>query len=94
MLTIWHHICQYNFRLGCHPFCAPAQLANANAVQASERTWESQIDGALWTQQALPYQANCLWWTNECYQALDSAGRARVDTLITGTGVETVLFQS
>ncbi len=35
-----------------------------------------------------------LWWTNECYQALDSAGRARVDTLITGTGVETVLLQS
>ncbi len=73
---------------------APAQLANAKAVQAGEKTWESQIDGALWTQQTFPYQAKCLRWTNERYQALDPADRARVDTLIAGTGVETMLFQS
>jgi glutathione S-transferase len=73
---------------------APAQLANAKAVQAGEKTWESQIDGVLWTQQTFPYQAKCLRWTNERYQALDPADRARVDTLIAGTGVETMLFQS
>ena len=26
---------------------APAQIANANAVQAGEKTWEAEIDGAL-----------------------------------------------
>ena len=32
----------------------PAQLANAKAVQAGEKTWETQIGGALWTQPTFP----------------------------------------
>ncbi len=70
---------------------APAQLANARAVQAGEETWESEIDGARWTQQTFPYQAKCLMWTNERYRALSDADRAIVDTLLQGTGVETML---
>lgn len=70
---------------------APAQLANARAVQAGDKTWESEIDGALWTQQTFPYQAKCLQWTNERYRALDNADRARVDALLQGTGVEAML---
>ena len=73
---------------------APAQLANARAVQAGEKTWEAQIDGALWTQQTFPYQAKCLKWTNERYQALSAGDRARVDGLLQGTGVETMLTDS
>lgn len=70
---------------------APAQLANARALQAGEKTWECEIDGAAWTQQTFPYQAKCLRWTREQYQALGPADRARVDVLIEGTGVETML---
>ena len=70
---------------------APAQLANARAVQAGEKTWECEIDGAPWTQQTFPYQAKCLKWTNERYHALDGADRTRVDALLDGTGVETML---
>lgn len=70
---------------------APAQLANAAAVQAGEENWECQIDGATWTQPTFPYQAKCLRWTNERYQALSEADRARVDGLIRGTGVEAML---
>ena len=70
---------------------APAQLANARAVQAGEKTWETQIDGAAWTQRTFPYQAKCLQWTNERYRALSEADRASVDTLLQGTGVETML---
>ena len=69
----------------------PAQLANAKAVAAGEKTWESEIDGADWTQQTFPYQAKCLRWTNEHYQALDAQDRARVDTLLAGTGVDAML---
>jgi glutathione S-transferase len=72
----------------------PAQLANVKAVQAGEKTWECQIDGALWTQRTFPYQAKCLRWTNERYQALTASERASVDALIAGTGVESMLFQS
>lgn len=70
---------------------APAQLANARAVQAGEKTWESEIDDAPWTQQTFPYQAKCLQWTNERYRALGDDHRARVDALLQGTGVEKML---
>ena len=70
---------------------APAQPANARAVQADEKSWECEIDGASWTQQTFPYQAKCLQWTNERYRALTDAELARVDTLLQGTGVETML---
>ena len=70
---------------------APAQLANARAVAAGEKTWESEIDGAPWTQQTFPYQAKCLKWTNEHYRALSDEDRGRVDALLKGTGVEAML---
>ncbi|MCR9106244.1 MAG: glutathione S-transferase [Gammaproteobacteria bacterium] len=69
----------------------PAQLANAEAVQAGEKHWECEIDGATWTQQTFPYQAKCLQWTNEQYAALQGDARARVDALLEGTGVERML---
>lgn len=71
---------------------APAQLANAEAVQAGKKTWECEIDGANWTQQSFPYQAKCLKWTNDRYQALSADDRAQVDALLKGTGVEAMLF--
>jgi glutathione S-transferase len=72
----------------------PAQLANAKAVQAGEKTWEAEIDGAPWTQQTFPYQAKCLRWTNERYQALSAEDRSRVDAVLAGTGVEAMLSAS
>lgn len=66
----------------------PALLANAKSVEAGEKTWESEIDGAPWTQQTFPYQAKCLRWINEHYSALVSSDRARVDTVLAGTGCE------
>ncbi len=70
---------------------APAQLANAQAVAAGDKTWESVIDDAAWTQQTFPYQAKCLKWTNDMYQALTQNDRGRVDSILEGTGVETML---
>ena len=70
----------------------PAQLANAKAVQAGEKTWETQIDGALWTQPTFPYQAKCLQWLNEQYQALSADDRSRVDRILEGTGCEALLY--
>ena len=73
---------------------APAQLANARAVRAGEKTWESEIDGVRWTQQTFPYQAKCLQWTNERYRALGDADRTRVDALLQNTGVERMLSRA
>ena len=71
---------------------APAQLANAQAVAAGDKTWTAEIDGAVWTQQTFPYQARCLRWTNEYYRTLSDADRATVDSLLEGTDVETMLL--
>ncbi|MEM1113318.1 MAG: glutathione S-transferase N-terminal domain-containing protein [Pseudomonadota bacterium] len=70
---------------------APAQLANARAVEAGDKSWESEIDGAAWVQQTFPYQAKCLRWTRERYAALGDSDRARVDRVLEGTGVEAML---
>jgi len=70
---------------------APAMLANAKAVEAGEKTWKTEIDGAPWTQQTFPYQAKCLRWINEQYRALGDSDRARVDALLAGTGCETLV---
>ncbi|MEM6581492.1 MAG: glutathione S-transferase N-terminal domain-containing protein [Pseudomonadota bacterium] len=72
----------------------PAQLANARAYSAGEKTWECEIDDAPWTQQTFPYQAKCLQWTREQYHALTSEDKSRVDTLIAGTGIEAMLTPS
>jgi glutathione S-transferase len=69
----------------------PALLANAQAVAAGEKSWETQIDGARWTQQTFPYQAKCLRWIREHYQALTAGDRARVDTVLAGSGCEALL---
>ncbi|MEM8499335.1 MAG: glutathione S-transferase family protein [Pseudomonadota bacterium] len=69
----------------------PAQLANAEAVRAGEKNWQTQIDGALWTQRTFPYQAKCLQWTNERYRALSENDRGRVDAMLQDTGVEAML---
>ena len=70
---------------------APAQLVNARAVEAGQKTWETEIDGAPWTQRTFPYQAKCLKWTRERYQALGDSDRERVDALLEGTGCEVML---
>jgi glutathione S-transferase len=69
----------------------PAQLANAQAVMAQEKTWECEIDGARWHQRTFPYQAKCLQWTRDQYGKLSAADQARVDALISDTGIEPML---
>ncbi len=70
----------------------PALLANAKSVAAREKTWESEIDGARWTQQTFPYQAKCLRWINEQYLALSAADRGRVNAVLAGTGCDALLI--
>ncbi len=70
---------------------APAMLANAAALARDEKSWEAEIDGALWTQKTFPYQAKCLRWLHEQYAALDDAAGERVDALLAGTGCEALL---
>ncbi len=71
---------------------APLLIANAQGVMSGATEVETVIDGRKWIQQPFPYQAKCLNWLRQDYQALDDANRAIVDKALTGTGCE-VLFQ-
>ena len=70
----------------------PALLANANAIAAGEASWETEIDGALWTQQSFPYQAKCLQWIRQEFSQLSPADQQRVQMLLSGTGCEALLI--
>ena len=70
----------------------PTLLANAKALQAGEKSWQIELDGARWTQQTFPYQAKCLRWINEQYSALADNDRRRVDAILAGTGCEAVIL--
>ena len=67
---------------------APFLLANAEAVMAGETQFETEIDSRVWTQPSFPYQAKCLKWLREGYDALSGNERGSVDALIAGTGCE------
>jgi glutathione S-transferase len=69
----------------------PALLANAEALQTGEKQWQAEIDGVTWTQQTFPYQGKCLQWINQQYQALSNADKQKVDSVLSGTGCETLL---
>lgn len=70
---------------------APLLVANARAVAAGERQFSATVDGMPWTQQTFPYQAKCLTWLREEYQALSREDRERFNSSIAGSGCE-VLF--
>ncbi len=71
----------------------PALLANAQALQAGEQTWEAVIDGGRWTQKTFPYQVKCLQWINGEYAALSAADRIAVDSILDGTGCEALITE-
>lgn len=70
---------------------APVMLANAKAVLAGEKTFETTVDGAPWTQPTFKYQAKSLGWVREAYFDLKSADLKQVDRILAGTGCEALL---
>ena len=72
----------------------PAMLRNAAAIAAGESEWETEIDGTTWSQKTFPYQAKCLRWLNQQYDALDVDSRTRVDAALKGTGCERLIFRN
>jgi glutathione S-transferase len=70
----------------------PALLANAKAIQSGNSQMETTIDGRQWVQPAFPYQAKCLQWINQEYQALSNPDREQVDKILAGTGCEALIL--
>ena len=71
----------------------PVMLANAKAVKAGEKTFETRVDGAVWTQPTFKYQAKTLGWLGEAYFDLKPKDQNQVDEILRGTGCE-ALFET
>jgi len=71
----------------------PVMLANAKAVIAGEKTFETSVDGAQWTQPTFKYQAKTLGWIREAYFDLKLKDQKQVDEILKGTGCE-ALFET
>ena len=66
---------------------APYLLGNARAVTEKTEKLEMTLDGKPWVQNPFAYQAKCLQWLREAYEALGEDDRSRVDKILEGTGV-------
>jgi glutathione S-transferase len=71
----------------------PVMLANAKAVAAGADKVEAVIDGKAWVQQPFPYQAKCLVWLREAFQALDPASRRDVEGILAEAGLIRLVAQ-
>ena len=65
----------------------PQMLANARAIAAGEKQFETEIDGKAWQQPSFLYQAKCLRWTREEFGALDDSDRESVRHLLSNVGL-------
>ena len=71
---------------------APFMLANDEALLAGADEVACGIDGAEYRQGPFKYQGKCLQWLREAYAGLNADDRIRVDTLLAGTGCETLFL--
>ena len=69
---------------------APFLLGNAAAVERGDAQVECEVDGQPWVQEPFVYQAKCLRWLREQYDALFGAPLVLVDKTLAGTGCETL----
>ena len=69
----------------------PALIANAEALEKGDETWETKIDDVAWSQKAFPYQAKCLKWIREEFENLSEEDRAKVLEILDGSGCERLL---
>ncbi len=72
---------------------APFMLANAAALSSGADEVVCEIAGHQYRQAPFKYQGKCLAWIRDDYNSLTATDRAHVDTILTGTGCET-LFTS
>ncbi len=65
----------------------PQMLANARAVAAGEKAFETEVDGRAWRQPSFPYQAKCLRWTRDAYESLAAGNRRAAREILLQSGL-------
>ena len=71
----------------------PVMLANERAVRGEAAEVSAEVDGQAWTQQPFPYQAKCLRWLREEFEALAPGDRQAALQILEATGCGALLRQ-
>ena len=66
----------------------PVLKENFEAVYQNKEEVKIEINGKLWTQKPFSYQAKCLNWIKEEYEALENKDKNFIDDFLNGTGCE------
>ena len=66
-------------------------MENAKAVADESEEWEVAVEGALWKQKTFRYQAKCLQWIRDEFNALNDNDKQRVMSALSETGCEDIL---
>ena len=69
----------------------PTMLENEKAFLKGDESWETKLDGLIWSQRTFPYQVKCLTWLREEYESLTKSEKTEVNKIIDGTGCETLV---
>ena len=65
----------------------PQLLANAKALAAGEKSFETTIDDKPWTQPSFPYQGKCLRWIREELAGLSEPDQKRAREILDASGL-------
>jgi len=69
----------------------PLLLENAKAVADESDEWEVAVEESLWKQKTFRYQAKCLQWIRDEFNALNDNDQQRVMSVLSETGCEDIL---
>lgn len=69
----------------------PVMLANARAVVANEAQVRATVEGQAWVQNPFPYQAKCLRWLREEFEALGASDRAFALRILEANGCDALV---
>ena len=69
----------------------PTMLENEKAFLKGKESWETKLDGLIWSQRTFPYQVKCLNWLREEYQSLNKSEKTEAHKIIDGTGCEALV---
>ncbi|MEM7741649.1 MAG: glutathione S-transferase family protein [Pseudomonadota bacterium] len=72
----------------------PQLLANARALLAGERLFETEIDGKTWKQPSFSYQGKCLQWIREEHGSLSPQQQKRSLDILESVGLSDLITAS
>ena len=69
----------------------PQLLANAKALNAGEKSFETEIEGLTWSLPSFPYQGKCRQWIREKYNLLQGEDLGLANHMLDASGLRALV---